>query len=258
MIRNKKKLLLLAALVVLVLAALPAGLQLIHVPTESPEQGKAFSEFNHRMAGVFLLGVGILALAAFARPNLAFLNKVWPFLFILPGLYLAAMSDPEVWPMGTQSWIEAFQRNTEARQHKTFAILLLALGAFELERARGKLGRLLATWSFPALAVFGAVLLFFHPHQVDIVPSAAAQEMPAAPHDMAAMSHGAAGEHGGHVMDETMMKVMNQHFWFSMVGFGIALFKFLHDGRSWQKPFVPFLWPALMCVLGVLLIFYAE
>jgi len=111
MIRNKKKLLL-AALVVLVLAALPAGLQLIHVPTESPEQGKAFSEFNHRMAGVFLLGIGILALAAFARPNLAFLNKVWPFLFILPGLYLAAMSDPEVWPMGTQSWIEAFQRNT--------------------------------------------------------------------------------------------------------------------------------------------------
>src|SRR5687767_7047656 len=72
--------------------------QLIHVPTETPEQGKAFSEFNHRMAGVFLLAIGIVAAASKFLPRLSFLAKVWPFFFILPGLYLAIMSDPEVWP----------------------------------------------------------------------------------------------------------------------------------------------------------------
>src|SRR5881396_492119 len=118
MIRNKKKLLLLAALVVLVLAALPAGLQLIHVPTETPEQGRAFSEFNHRMAGVFLLAIGLLAIGSHVSRRLSFLGQVWPFLFLLPGLYLVMMSDPEVWPMGTQTWLRAFQENAEARQHK--------------------------------------------------------------------------------------------------------------------------------------------
>src|SRR5262245_5939435 len=268
MIPSDRKLLLLA-FIALLAASLPAAAQLIHVPTETPEEGKAFSEFNHRMAGIFLLGIGILALLGNAAPNLAFLGKVWPFLFIIPGLYLAAMSDPEVWPMGTQSWIEAFQRNPEARQHKIYAVLLISLGVFELQRARGKLGKTLATWAFPALAVFGAVFLFFHDHTIDVVPSAIAQEAQAgktgaaaagahAGHDMAGMSHAAAGEHGGHVMDETMMKVMNQHFWFSMVGFGIALSKFLYDGKFCRKPFVPFLWPSFMSVLGVLLILYAE
>src|SRR5262245_65923311 len=108
------------------------------------------------MAGVALLGIGILALLGNAAPNLSFLQKVWPFLFILPGLYLAAMSDPEVWPMGAQSWLEAFQKNEEARQHKIFSILLLSLGTLEFQRARGRLPKVLATWSFPALAVFGA------------------------------------------------------------------------------------------------------
>jgi len=256
MIPSDRKLLLLA-FIALIVVSLPAAAQLIHVPTETPEEGKAFSEFNHRMAGIFLLGIGILALLGNAGPNLGFLGKVWPFLFVVPGLYLAAMSDPEVWPMGTQGWIDAFQRNAEARQHKIFAVLLVSLGVLEFQRARGKLRKTVATWAFPALAAFGAVFLFFHDHQVDVVPTASAQG-PHAGHDMAGMSHAAGGEHGGHVMDETMMKVMNQHFWFSMVGFGIALSKFLLDGKFWRKPFVPFLWPSFMCVLGVLLILYAE
>ena len=31
-------------------------------------------------------------------------------------------------------------------------------------------------------------------------------------------------------MTETMLKVQNQHFWFSIAGFAVALLKFLHDG----------------------------
>src|SRR6058998_3420107 len=156
--------------------------QIIHVPTETPEQGKAFSEFNHRMAGVFLLFIGLIAGAGLTSPRLSFLGKVWPFLFLLPGLYLAAMSDPEVWPMGTQNWIQVFQSNPEARQHKVFALLMIAIAVIEFQRARGKLGGILAAWSFPALALFGGILLFFHPHNVDEVPGTKSV-------DMAGMSH---------------------------------------------------------------------
>ena len=236
--------------------------QLIHVPTETPEQGKAFSEFNHRMAGVFLLAIGIVAAASKFSPRLSFLAKIWPFFFILPGLYLAIMSDPEVWPMGTQNWIEVFRSNPEARQHKVFSMLLLALGFFELQRSRAKLGKFLATWSFPALAIAGAVLLFFHPHTVDeTTPKESAAVDPHAGHDMPGMKHDPPSneqKHEGHVMTETMLKVQYQHLWFSLVGFAIALTKFVYDGGFWRKPFVPVLWPAFMSALGFLLIFYAE
>ncbi len=237
--------------------------QIIHIPTQTPEQGKAFSEFNHRMTGVFLMAVGILAAAGLAPRKLSVLGRIWPFLFILPGLYLAAMSDPEVWPMGAQSWLEAFRANPEARQHKIFAILLLALGFLELQRSRKKLHRLLAVWSFPALAVFGAVLLFFHPHTIDETDGGM-QDMPGMSHGGHEM-HGAQQEtppggsgHQGHVMTGTMLKVQNQHFWFSIAGFAVALLKFLHDGDFWKKPFVPFLWPAAILVLGLLLMGYTE
>jgi len=236
--------------------------QLIHVPTETPEQGKAFSEFNHRMAGVFLLAIGIVAAASKLSTRLSFLAKIWPFFFILPGLYLAIMSDPEVWPMGTQNWIEVFRSNPEARQHKVFALLLLALGFFELQRSRAKLGKFLATWSFPVLAISGAILLFFHPHTVDeTTPKESAAMDPHAGHDMPGMKHDPPADqqkHEGHVMTETMLKVQYQHLWFSLVGFAIALTKFVYDGGFLKKPIVPFLWPAFMSVLGLLLIFYAE
>ena len=35
-----------------------AWAQIIHIPAQTPEQGKAFSEFNHRMTGVFLMATG--------------------------------------------------------------------------------------------------------------------------------------------------------------------------------------------------------
>jgi hypothetical protein len=226
------------AAVLAMLATPLASAQLIHIPTETPEQGKWFSEFNHRMAGVFLVAIGALASASAASTRLSFLGKLWPFFFILPGLYLAAMSDPEVWPMGTQNWVEVFKNNPEARQHKIFAMLMLAMGILEFQRARGRLGQFLATWSFPALAVFGAVLLFFHPHNVD-EPGSMAHHMPGMSHEMPA------GEsaHGAHVMTATMLKVQNQHF---------------HDAKFWRHPWAPFVWPCLMVVLGILLIRYAE
>lgn len=215
--------------------------QPLHIPLQTPDLDKAFSEFNHHIAGYFLLAVGISAFLGNASPKLAFMKKIWPFFFVLPGLYLALMSDPDVWPMGQQSWLQAFQSNPEAAQHKTYAALLLAIGILEFQRSRGKLRPFVATWSFPLLALFGAVLLFFHQHG-----SAHAHSMPGM-------------DHKTHmIMTESMLRVKQEHLWFSIVGFGIILFKFVSDGRYWKKSFVPLLWPACISILGVLLILYRE
>jgi len=218
--------------------------QPLHIPIETPEQDRAFSEFNHHLAGFFLLAIGIFAFLSRATKKLSFLGTVWPFFFILPGMYLAFMSDPDVWPMGTQSWLQAAEVNPEAAQHKIYAALLLALGVLEFQRSRRRLGKFLATWSFPVLAIFGAVLLFFHQHH-----GAAGEEMM---HTMPGMNL------SDHIMSGSMMKIQKEHFWFSMVGFGVTLLKFLADGNFWKRAFVPYLWPVCMSALGILLLLYAE
>ncbi len=107
----------------LLLAAAPLlSAQPLPFVISTPEQDKAFSEFNHHLAGLFLLLIGVLAFLARSSPKLSFLGFLWPFLFILPGLYLAVMSDPDVWPLGAQSWLQAFQSNPEAAQQSRLKI----------------------------------------------------------------------------------------------------------------------------------------
>lgn len=128
------------------------------------DPNKASSEFNHHVAGYALIGVGLLVLAGLVSPRLRSLRFLWPFLFILAGLFLAAWSDAEIWPRGNLSWTWLLHHDTEARQHKIYAILLLAMGLVEYLRARGSLGRFWRVWSFPILAVIGAGLLLVHDH----------------------------------------------------------------------------------------------
>src|SRR5512133_1619555 len=79
-----------------------AHAQPLHVPIETAAQDKAFSEFNHHLAGWFVLSIGMLAFLAAYQPELSSLGRIWPFLFMAAGVYLAFMSDPDVWPMGPQ------------------------------------------------------------------------------------------------------------------------------------------------------------
>ena len=61
-----------------------------------------------------------------------------------------------------------------------------------------------------------------------------------------------------HHMTPSMMMVEREHFWFMIVGLGVALFKLISDGKLWRGRFVPYAWPSGMLLLGVLLIFYQE
>jgi hypothetical protein len=61
-----------------------------------------------------------------------------------------------------------------------------------------------------------------------------------------------------HHMTPSMMLVEREHFWFMIVGLGVALFKLISDGKFWRGRFVPYAWPSGMVLLGVLLVFYRE
>ena len=124
----------------------------------------ADSEWNHHLAGYILIGVALLVLASHRFLKLGFLRALWPFLFVLAGLYLAAWSDKEIWPRGFLSWSWLIHHDAEARQHKIYAFLLLTMGGVEYLRWRGKLPIWGRTWAFPVVALIGACLLLVHDH----------------------------------------------------------------------------------------------
>jgi copper resistance protein D len=57
----------------------------------------AWSEYNHHWAGLFVVGVGLLALCN--RAGLRW-GRHWPLLFLALAAFLVVRSDPETWPLG--------------------------------------------------------------------------------------------------------------------------------------------------------------
>lgn len=193
---------------------------------------KRESEFNHHLAGFFVLLAGVFLLAEGSiRERWPLVRLVWPACFFLSGLFVLVWSDTELWPFGPQSWYYGLTHHLEVLQHKTFGILLLALGVIEIQRARGVLKTAWSSWVFPVLAVIGSSMLFFHDHR--------------------------AGMHGPNPM-ELMHRIQSEHFSFAMAGFGIALSKGLAETRFTWKSFFERLFPALLMVLGALLMVYVE
>ena len=193
---------------------------------------KRESEFNHHLAGFFLVLAGLFILAQVTVLNhFRSVRYAWPACFLLSGLFLLVFSDTELWPFGRQSWIHGLSSHPEVLQHKTFAIILLALGFIEVARARERLKAVWAAWAFPVFAMAGSVLLLFHSHN--------------------------AGVHGPDHM-ALMERIQSQHLSYSVTGFGIGISKGLSEVRGrWQQVFSK-IWPALMIALGVLLMFYTE
>jgi hypothetical protein len=190
------------------------------------------SEFNHHVAGFILVFAGLTILLEYPLANRApFLKYIWPSCFLVGGTLLLIFSDAEVWPMGSQSWWYAFGHNPEAIQHKVFSFILLILGAVELERARGHLKAMWAGLIFPFAALAGTVLLLFHVHGGSMT-------------DVGAMNR--------------MYHIQSEHGWFAATGFGIVVTRSLAViPLKWQPAFQR-VWPALLVVLGCLLMVYTE
>jgi len=128
------------------------------------DPNKGPSELNHHIAGWALIGVGMLELAGLLSPQRRAHRYIWPALFMLAGVFLALWSDGEIWPRGNLNWFWLFQHDSEARQHKVYAVLLGLIGIVEYIRISGSLPRFWKRWAFPVLAVVGSALLLVHDH----------------------------------------------------------------------------------------------
>jgi hypothetical protein len=144
---------------------------------------------------------------------------------------LLIFSDTELWPCGEQNWYFGLTHHKEVVQHKVFAVLLLAVGVIELQRARAVLKARWAGWVFPLVASAGSLMLLSHDHQ--------------------------AGTTGPNHM-ELMHRIQSQHVSFSVTGLGIALSKGLAEAPFSWRPFFDRLYPTLLVVLGALLMVYVE
>src|SRR6266478_2503824 len=193
---------------------------------------KQESEFNHHLAGFFVAVAGFFVLF---QSNLArrwpSVKYVWPACFLVAGIFLLVWSDTELWPFGHRQWLEALQNNREVLQHKTFAILLFGLGAVEWQRARGALLTAWSGWVFPLVAISGSIILIFHQHEGGMV----------GPHHM-----------------ETMARIQSQHLSYTACGLGIGVTKGLSELTKHRVGIFAKMWPLLLVVLGVLLMFYRE
>jgi putative copper resistance protein D len=190
------------------------------------------SEFNHHLAGFFVVLAGVFTLyQSVLVKRWPAAKYAWPTCFLLAGIFVLVWSDTELWPFGHREWLEALRNNREVLQHKTFALLLLALGAIEWQRAVGALKAAWSAWVFPVLAIGGSSLLLFHQHE--------------------------GGMHGPNHM-ELMARIQSEHLLYAVTGIGIGLSKGLADVKTPFRRGFGKIWPLLMIVLGTLLMFYRE
>jgi hypothetical protein len=193
---------------------------------------KKESEFNHHLAGVLVAIAGLFMLfQGELTKRWPTVRYVWPACFLLAGIFVLVWSDTELWPFGHRQWLEALENNREVLQHKTFALLLLGLGAIEWQRVRGVLRSTWSAWIFPVIAIAGSIILIFHQHEGGMV-----------------------GEH--HM--ETMARIQSEHLSYTVTGLGIGVAKGLSEMKLRSLAIFGKVWPILLAILGVLLIFYRE
>lgn len=123
-----------------------------------------WSDFNHNVAGLFLLVISVLALAA--RSRRFPWARHWPIGFALLAAFLFFRSDPETWPLGPVGFWESTLGSGEVLQHRMALVLALGIGLLEW---RSRTQAAVATrlpYFFPILCVVGGAVLLTHSHEV--------------------------------------------------------------------------------------------
>lgn len=133
---------------------------------EGSTQGIAYSEFNHRFAGLFVLLFGLAELGYALQYGLPFWTRlVLPGALGVIGAYLLVWSDHEAWPIGSLSFAQTFLgQDREILQHKFYGVFGVTAAVSETLRRIGWARH--PAWVAPLLflGVVGAVLLFMHSH----------------------------------------------------------------------------------------------
>ena len=184
---------------------------------------KMWSEFNHNWAGIFVLAMGLGAMAHRMGVGPA---RHWPLLFLVIGGAIIIRSDPESWPIGPKGFFEALA-DPEVFQHRVVGLLLFPFGLFEWAVRTGRLKTERTALIFPILCAVGAGLLLVHNHTLTDVKERFLIEF----------SHIPMGLFG--VMSGWLR-------WLEIRGSGRA------------RQIAGLLWPVCFSMVGLLLIFYRE
>lgn len=136
---------------------------------EGSVEGIAYSEFNHHLAGILVLLIGLTELwAALGIGLLAWSRFILPLAMFGMGVYLLIWSDHDAWPIGSLSFTQTlFGGDWEMLQHKVYALLSLSIGAIEgLKWVDHRLRHALWAVPFPVFAIVGGLMLFLHDHGI--------------------------------------------------------------------------------------------
>ena len=181
------------------------------------------SEFGHHRAGLFILVIAILALLDRAGARWA---RHWPLGFLVLGVFLMFVSEPEVWPLGPVGFFASL-RDVEVLQHKAVFSLVIAFALFEwgvrIERIKDKRAALV----FPVLVGVGSILLLAHSHPII------------------------------DIKDQLLVEMT--HSAMAMVGVTVASAKWLQlraDGRA--ATVAGWVWPAGLLLISAILLLYRE
>jgi putative copper resistance protein D len=133
---------------------------------EGSPEGIAYSEFNHGLAGIGVILVGLSELrTAMGWHALAWARWLLPASLFGSGIFLLIWSDHLAWPIGSWTLAETLSgKDPEMLQHKIFGILALAVGTVEWFLRAGKFSHLFWRALLPGFALVGGMMLFIHMH----------------------------------------------------------------------------------------------
>ena len=188
------------------------------------ELSKVQSDFNHNVAGILVILIGLGALIH--RWTRARWTRHWPLLFMLLALFLLIIGEPNGWPLGP----EGFWRTLAAPDvftHRLATLMVIVLGMVEWRVQLGTLASTRWRYVFPILCGVGGALLLTHTHSVLAIKRAFLIEA----------SHNAIG---------ILAVLLGASGWLEMRLPG-------REGRI-----AGYIWPVCLTLVGVVLLFYRE
>jgi putative copper resistance protein D len=121
---------------------------------------RAWSEYNHHWAGLFVLTMGALA----AMEGLGWRRaRHWPLVLLGLAVFLFIRNDPRAWPLGPAGFWESMLL-PDVLQHRAFVVLIVALSVFEWAVRTDRLARRPWSYVFPLLCTVSGGLLLTHSH----------------------------------------------------------------------------------------------
>ena len=121
---------------------------------------RAWSEYNHHWAGVFVLTMGLLAGLERLGVRAA---RHWPLVFFGMAAFMFVRNDPRAWPLGPAGFWESLWL-PDVLQHRAFVLLVLGFGVFEWMVRTERLPVRPWSYVFPLLCALGGGLLLTHSH----------------------------------------------------------------------------------------------